>query len=133
MKLVSIVSVVAVAVAVSAGAAHAEEHGNADRPDHGSRAHGASSHATAAKAASVRASEGITVGHLMDALHTAQAAMKGKLSQRLNADGLDESAIRDMFEMQMAMNRLSQMSEMSMSIVGASNGALSAMARNIKN
>jgi hypothetical protein len=64
MKLLSTISVFAVAFVVSAGAAHAEEHGNADRPDHGSRAHAAASHATAAKAASVKASEGIILEHI---------------------------------------------------------------------
>ncbi len=118
---------------MDAGAAEAEQHGNSGRANHESRAHAAPSHVTAAKAASAKASEELDVGHLIDAIRKAQAAAKGKLSQRLNADGLDESAIRDMFEMQMGMNRLSQFSEMAMSIVGASSGALSAMARNIKN
>jgi hypothetical protein len=133
MKLVAIVSVVALACAVSAGAAHAEEHGNADRPDH-ARAHGASSHATGAKAASVKASEGITVGHLLDALHKAQVAAREKLIQRLSADGPDDLSVADIFDMQMAMNQLSQMSEMMMmkSVVGASNAAIERMARNIK-
>jgi len=133
MNLKSIVLASAVAIAVGAGAAEAEQHGNSDRPDHESRTHAAPSHATAAKAASAKASEELDVGHLIDAIRKAQAAAKDKFSERLNADGLDETAIRDMFEMQMAMNRLSHVSEITMSIVGASNGALNALARNIKN
>ena len=133
MKLMSVVLVTAVAVALGAGGANAEQHGNSDRPDHGSRAHEAPSHVSAAKAARAKASEELDVGHLIDAIRQAQAAMKGKLSQRLNADGLDESAIRDMFEMQMNTNKLSQISEMSSNVMSASNSALGNMARNIRN
>ena len=133
MNLKSIVLASAVAIAVGAGAAEAEQHGNSDRPDHGSRAHAAPSHVTAVKAASVKASEELDAGHLINAIRKAQAALKGKLSQRLNADGLDESTIRDMFEMQMAMNRLSQTSEMASNVMSATNSALGNMARNIKN
>lgn len=41
-------------------------------------------------------------------------------------------SIADMFEMQMLMNHLSQLSEMSTSVVSASNSAISSMARNVK-
>ncbi len=41
-------------------------------------------------------------------------------------------SIADMFEMQMLMNHLSQLSEMSTAVVAASNTAISSMARNIK-
>jgi len=41
-------------------------------------------------------------------------------------------SIGDMFEMQMLMNHLSQLSEMSTNVVSASNAAITAMARNIK-
>jgi len=44
----------------------------------------------------------------------------------------DEISIGEMFELQMAMNRLAQLSEASTQVVGASHGALIAMARNIK-
>jgi len=44
----------------------------------------------------------------------------------------EEISIADMFELQMAMNRLAQLSEASTQVVGASHGALIAMARNIK-
>ena len=41
-------------------------------------------------------------------------------------------SIGDMFDLQMAMNRLSQFSEMSTSIISAMNTAINSMARNIK-
>lgn len=41
-------------------------------------------------------------------------------------------SIADMFDMQMSMNHLSQLSEMSTSIVSASNSAIMSMARNVK-
>lgn len=44
----------------------------------------------------------------------------------------DNIRISDMFKMQMLMNRLSQLSEMSSSVVSASNSAISNMARNVK-
>ena len=41
-------------------------------------------------------------------------------------------SIGDMFEMQMLMNHLAQLSEMSTSVVSASNTAIASMARNVK-
>ena len=41
-------------------------------------------------------------------------------------------SITDMFEMQMRMNRLSQYSEMSTSVVSAANTAIGSIARNVK-
>ena len=41
-------------------------------------------------------------------------------------------SIGDMFEMQMLMNHLSQLSEMSSNVVSASNTAVNSMARNVK-
>jgi len=41
-------------------------------------------------------------------------------------------SIGDMFEMQMLMNHLSQLSEMSSNVVSASNTAIQSMARNVK-
>jgi hypothetical protein len=41
-------------------------------------------------------------------------------------------SIGDMFEMQMLMNHLSQLSEMTTNVVAASNAAISSMARNLK-
>ncbi len=44
----------------------------------------------------------------------------------------DQISISQMFEMQMLMNRLSQLSEMSSSVLAASNSAIASMARNVK-
>lgn len=41
-------------------------------------------------------------------------------------------SIADMFEMQMLMNHLSQLSEMATAVVSASNSAITSMARNVK-
>ncbi len=41
-------------------------------------------------------------------------------------------SIADMFDLQMAMNKLSQMSEMSTSVISAMNTSINSMARNIK-
>ena len=133
MKLMSVVLVTAVAVAVSAGAANAEQHGNSDRPDHESRAHAAPSHVSAAKAASVNASEGISIGHLIDAIRKGQAAIKGKLANLPPAKDDDEVSIMDIFEMQMLANHFSQITEMSPNVVSASNAAIGGMARNFRN
>jgi hypothetical protein len=133
MKLMSIILLSAVAVALGAGAAGAEQHGNSDRPDHESRAHAAPSHVSAAKAARAKASGDFDVGHLIDAIRKAQADLKGKLSQHLNADGLDTLSIRDMFEMEMLKNHFSQISDMPTNVVSPSNAAIAGMARNFRN
>ena len=41
-------------------------------------------------------------------------------------------SVVDMFEMQMAMNHLSQLSEMSTSVMSAANSSIASMARNVK-
>jgi hypothetical protein len=133
MKLMSVVLMTTLAVALGAGAAGAEQHGNSNRPDHGSRAHAAPSHVSAAKAASAKATGNFDVGHLIDAMRNAQVNFKDKLSQRLNADGLDDISVRDMFEMQQLANHFSQIAEMSRNVVSASNAAIGGMARNFRN
>lgn len=57
------------------------------------------------------------------------AQVQAKVNQ-LQANG-DES-IASTFKQQMLMNRLSQMSEMSASVVSSSNSAIASMARNVK-
>lgn len=61
-----------------------------------------------------------------DATISAKAKLSGIKSRR------SAISIGDMFEMQMLMNHLSQLSEMSTSIVSASNSAIASMARNLK-
>ena len=43
----------------------------------------------------------------------------------------DQVSVADMFEMQM-LNKLSQLSEMSSSVIAATNSAIASMARNVK-
>jgi hypothetical protein len=59
-----------------------------------------------------------------DATHEAKAT--------LHSIAPDSISIGDMFEMQMLMNSLSQLSEMSSTVVSASNSAIASMARNVK-
>lgn len=73
---------------------------------------------------------GIEIKSLFDAVTQATDDVKKKL-KILQGKGSNVS-IADMFEMQMLMNRLAQLSEMSTSVVSASNSAISSMARNVK-
>jgi len=73
---------------------------------------------------------GFSVTDLFSLVNTATASAKAKLLEiqaRRSA-----ISIADMFEMQMLMNHLSQLSEMSTSVVSASHTAVSSMARNVK-
>jgi len=73
---------------------------------------------------------GFNVKNLFSLVNVATTSAKAKLlqiQQRRSA-----ISIGDMFEMQMLMNHLSQLSEMSTSVVSASNTAISSMARNVK-
>ena len=73
---------------------------------------------------------GFKVNVLFDVINAATVSAKTKLSS-IQARKSSIS-IGDMFEMQMLMNHLSQISEMSTSVVSASNSAISSMARNVK-
>jgi len=73
---------------------------------------------------------GFKVGDLFKIINDAVASAKVKLSAIKN--NRSSISIGDMFEMQMIMNHLSQLSEMSTSVVSASNSAISRMAQNIK-
>ena len=67
---------------------------------------------------------------LVNTISTATAAVKDKLGEMSSSGG--SISIVDMFQMQMLMNKLSQLSEMSTSVVSASNSAIASMARNVK-
>lgn len=73
---------------------------------------------------------GFKVEALFTAINNAVASAKVKLS------GIQQNrssvSIGDMFEMQMLMNHLSQLSEMCTGVVSASNSAISRMAQGIK-
>lgn len=73
---------------------------------------------------------GFSVADLFSLVNTATVSAKAKLLQ-IQARG-SAISIGDMFEMQMLMNQLSQLSEMATSVVSASNTAIASMARNVK-
>jgi hypothetical protein len=73
---------------------------------------------------------GFSVRTLFSVINDATVSAKAKLSAiKSNRSSI---SIGDMFEMQMLMNHLSQLSEMATSVVSASNSAISSMARNLK-
>lgn len=73
---------------------------------------------------------GFGVQSLFKIIHDATISAKAKLLDIKNRRS--SISIGDMFEMQMLMNHLSQLSEMSTSVVSASNSAIASMARNVK-
>jgi hypothetical protein len=73
---------------------------------------------------------GFSVQVLFSLINTATLSAKQKLIQMQQRQS--SISIADMFEMQMLMNHLSQLSEMTTSVVSASNTAISSMARNVK-
>lgn len=73
---------------------------------------------------------GFSVKVLFSIINNATASAKAKLSSIKSRT--TAISIGDMFEMQMLMNHLSQLSEMSTSVVSASNSAIASMARNVK-
>jgi len=76
----------------------------------------------------------IQSGFSIQALFQAVEASTISAKTKLKEIGARRSAISilDMFEMQMLMNHLSQISEMSTSVVSAANSAIQSMARNVK-
>lgn len=73
---------------------------------------------------------GFSVSDLFKILNDATASAKTKLLEIKNRRSA--ISIGDMFEMQMLMNHLSQLSEMSTSVVSAANSAIQRMAQNLK-
>lgn len=74
--------------------------------------------------------EGFSVRDLFLVVNEATRSAKVKLMEI--KDRVSAISIGDMFEMQMLMNHLAQLSEMSTAVVSASNSAISSMARNVK-
>lgn len=74
--------------------------------------------------------EGYSVKDLFALVNDEVANVKKQL-QKLKDMG-DQISIAEMFQMQMMMNHLSQLSEMSTDVVQQSNTAIQSMARNIK-
>lgn len=73
---------------------------------------------------------GFSVSKLFRIIADATISAKTKLSSIQNRRS--SISIGDMFEMQMLMNHLAQLSEMATAVVSASNSAISSMARNVK-
>ncbi len=73
---------------------------------------------------------GFTVQQLFLVVNNAVASAQAQL--QLIAANRSSVSIGDMFQMQMLMNHLSQLSEMATDVVQSSNSALMSMARNIK-
>jgi hypothetical protein len=73
---------------------------------------------------------GFGVQTLFKIINDATISAKTKLLEIKNRRSA--ISIGDMFEMQMLMNHLSQLSEMSTNVVSASNSAIASMARNVK-
>lgn len=73
---------------------------------------------------------GFAVQSLFSIINDATISAKTKLEYIKN--NRSAISIGDMFEMQMLMNHLSQLSEMSTSVVSASNSAIQRMAQNVK-
>jgi len=73
---------------------------------------------------------GFGVKGLINLINAATVSAKTKLTEIQSRRS--SISIGDMFEMQMLMNHLSQLSEMSTNVVSASNSAIQSMARNVK-
>lgn len=73
---------------------------------------------------------GFEVGKLFDVVNDATKEVSDKLDKLKEAK--DSISITDMLEMQMLMNHLTQLSEMSTNVVSASNNSILSMARNVK-
>jgi hypothetical protein len=80
--------------------------------------------------AAVVGGQDMNVGDLMNSSSTATDAARDKLSTM--GGSKDTVSIGNMFEMQMLMNHLSQVAEVSRDVVGASHGAILNTARNMK-
>ncbi len=75
--------------------------------------------------------DGFKVNDLLGIINAATEMARLQIED-LKKKGKDAISIAEMFEMQMTMNHLSQLSEMSTSVVSASNQAINSMARNVK-
>jgi len=73
---------------------------------------------------------GFNVNILFQVVYTATLSAQAKLVEI--ATRRSSISIGDMFEMQMLMNHLSQLSEMSTNVVSAAQTAIMSMARNVK-
>lgn len=72
----------------------------------------------------------ILFSYLVDEINRLSAQAKSKVAN-IRSKG-SAMSIADMFDLQMAMNKLSQVSEMSTSVIGAMQTSIISMARNVK-
>ncbi len=72
----------------------------------------------------------VQFSYLVDMINQLTMVAKSKIA-RIRSEG-SAMSIGDMFDLQMAMNKLSQFSEMSTSMISAMNTSIGSMARNIK-
>jgi len=77
----------------------------------------------------VAGSNNIDYATMFSVLDTATLAVKNQMDQLANRSSV---SIVQMFELQMRMNKLSQLSEMSANVLSSANTAITSMARGIK-
>jgi len=73
--------------------------------------------------------KGVSFSALVSAIEDLTAIAKSKIAM-IRSKG-SAMSIADMFDLQMAMNRLSQLSEMSTSVISAMNSTITGMAKNV--
>jgi len=73
---------------------------------------------------------GVDFGVLVDEIERLTQQAKSKIAN-IRSKG-SAMSIGDMFDLQMAMNKLQQFSEMSTSVISAMNTSINSMARNVK-
>jgi hypothetical protein len=74
--------------------------------------------------------EQVTFNYLVTTIEDLTTIAKSKI--KMIRDQRSAMSIADMFDLQMAMNKLSQFSEMSTSIISAMNSSINSMSRNVK-
>ncbi len=67
---------------------------------------------------------------LLDTINAATVEVKNQMDTISQAGS--DVGVGDMFKLQMVMNKLSQLSEMSSSVISSANQAIYSMARNVK-
>jgi len=74
--------------------------------------------------------KGVSFSALISAIEDLTAVAKSKIA--MIRSKRSAMSIADMFDLQMAMNRLSQLSEMSTSVISSMNTSIASMAKNIR-
>jgi len=74
--------------------------------------------------------KGLSFSALVSAIEDLTATAKSKIA--MIRSKRSAMSIADMFDLQMAMNRLSQLSEMSTSVISSMNSAITSMAKNVR-